>query len=60
MNESDKILAELAEGESKESLMYNLGISEEEAEYMLEALDRWIDYNEELMFEQYYTKGIIS
>ena len=48
MNESDKILAELAEGESKESLMYNLGITEEEAEYMLLVLDRWIEYNDEL------------
>ena len=40
MQESDKILEELLKGESKESLMLNLGLTKEEAE---EALDWFND-----------------
>lgn len=36
LNEEDKLLAQLAEGETLESLMHSFGITKEEAQYMLD------------------------
>lgn len=36
LNEEDKLLAQLAEGETLESLMHSFDLTKEEAQYMLD------------------------